>query len=187
VKGEWLGAPEHSRCRRRETQTVSRYQKSIDLLNEAIRREIHASIQYMYFHFHADDQGYDPLSQLFKRIAIQEMVHAERLAERVLYLKGEVTMELSQPIEYVNAPATMLVFSKELEDAAVVMYNDFARQCGENSDAASKRLFEDLIGEEETHFEQFDLQNEHLEKYGEQFLALQGIERSKSMGGSGAA
>lgn len=165
---------------------MSRHQKSIDLLNEALRREVHASLQYMYFHFHADDQGYDPLSQLFKRVAIQEMVHAERLAERILYLKGEVTMEGSQSVEYVNTPAEMLGFSKDLEDGAVIMYNDFAKQCGENADAATKRLFEDLIGEEETHFEQFDLQSEHLGKYGEQFLALQGIERSKSMGGPGA-
>lgn len=165
---------------------MSRYQKSIDLLNEALRREIHASLQYMYFHFHADDQGYDPLSQLFRRVGIQEMVHAERLAERILYLKGEVTMVLSQDVSYVNTPAEMLAFSKELEDAAIVMYNDAAKQCGENADAASKRLFEDLISEEEAHYDQFDVQSEHLAKYGEQYLALQGIERSKALGGPGA-
>ncbi|MBD3177372.1 MAG: bacterioferritin [Armatimonadia bacterium] len=164
---------------------MSRHEKSIEMLNEALRRELHASFQYMYFHFHADDQGYDPLSQLFRSVAIQEMVHAERLAERILYLKGEVTMELSQENEYVNSPAEMLEFSKKLEDDAVVMYNKFAKQCGEIADSATKRLFEDLIDEEEGHYDQFDLQGEHLEKYGEQFLALQGIERSKSMGGGG--
>jgi bacterioferritin len=46
--------------------------------------------QYMYFHFHCDDQGYDLLAALFKKTAIEEMMHVERYAERILFVKGDV-------------------------------------------------------------------------------------------------
>ena len=62
-------------------------EKSIELLNKAIADELNALHQYMYFHFHCDDQGYDLLAGLFKRIAIEEMIHVEKLAERILFLK----------------------------------------------------------------------------------------------------
>ena len=48
---------------------------SIRLLNKGVADELQAVHQYMYFHFHLDDQGFKPLAQLFKRIAIQEMGH----------------------------------------------------------------------------------------------------------------
>ncbi len=48
--------------------------------------------QYLYFHFHLDDQGYDHLAGMFKRTAIQEMGHVEALADRILFLKGDVDM-----------------------------------------------------------------------------------------------
>ena len=55
-------------------------QRSIDLLNRAIADELAAVHQYMYFHFHLDDQGFGPLSLLFRQTAIEEMGHVERLA-----------------------------------------------------------------------------------------------------------
>ena len=68
-------------------------EKSIELLNKAVADELSAVHQYMYFHFHCDDLGYDLLSNLFRRTAIEEMMHIERLAERILFLKGEVEMK----------------------------------------------------------------------------------------------
>ncbi len=67
-------------------------EKSIELLNKAVADELTAVHQYMYFHFHCSDMGYLLLANLFKRIAIEEMLHTERLAERILFLKGEVEM-----------------------------------------------------------------------------------------------
>ena len=54
------------------------HEKSIDLLNKAVADEITALHQYMYFHFHCDDQGFDLLADLFKRTAIEEMIHVEK-------------------------------------------------------------------------------------------------------------
>ena len=67
-------------------------QKSIDLLNHAVADELQAVHQYMYFHFHLDDQGIGPISMMFKRTSIEEMQHVELLAERILFLKGDVNL-----------------------------------------------------------------------------------------------
>ena len=77
-------------------------EKSIELLNKAVADELTAVHQYMYFHFHCDDQGYDLLANLFKRTAIEEMVHVEDLAERILFLKGEVEMVVGSPTKKIH-------------------------------------------------------------------------------------
>ena len=66
-------------------------QKVIDLLNEARSREMTAISQYMVQHYELEDSDYGKLASKFKEIAITEMKHAEKLAERILYLKGEPT------------------------------------------------------------------------------------------------
>jgi bacterioferritin len=65
------------------------YEKSIEPLNKAVAEELSGVNKYMYFHFHCSDQGYDLLANLFRKTAIEEMIHVERLAERILFLKGD--------------------------------------------------------------------------------------------------
>ena len=67
---------------------MSKKEKSIELLNKAVNDELLAVHQYMYFHFRCDDMGFDLVSNLFKRIAIQEMMHVEQLAERIFIPQG---------------------------------------------------------------------------------------------------
>ena len=83
-------------------------EKSIELLNRAVADELTAVHQYMYFHFHCDDMGYDTISSIFKRIAITEMMHVERLAERILFLKGEVEMKTSKGVQKITDVEKML-------------------------------------------------------------------------------
>ncbi len=66
---------------------MSRKEKSIELLNKAVADELLAVHQYMYFHFRCDDMGYDLLSGLFKRTAIQEMMHVETAFRTYLVLE----------------------------------------------------------------------------------------------------
>ena len=159
------------------------HEKSIDLLNKAVADELGAIHQYMYFHFHCDDQGFDLLANLFKRTAIEEMLHTERLAERILFLKGDVVMTPADDVKTIQGVKEMLAMAIQMEESAVKMYNEFANACGANADSVSKKLFEDLVLDEETHFDQFDTQQEHLEKFGENYLVLQSLERTKQVAG----
>lgn len=157
------------------------HEKSIELLNRAVADEMTAVHQYMYFHFHCDDQAYDLLAGLFRRTAIEEMLHIERIAERILFLKGEVEMKASAEVEKVHVVKDMLELALKLEEAAIKDYNRWANECAANADSVSKKLFEDLVVDEERHYDQFDTEVENIEKFGESYLALQSIERSKTM------
>jgi bacterioferritin len=148
-------------------------EKSIDLLNGAAADELHAVHQYMYFHFHLADQGYGPLAGLFKRTAIEEMMHIELLAERILFLKGEVELVAAGEVEKIQDAQKMLLKAAQMEQASAAFYNKAASECAALHDSASKQLFERLVGDEERHFDQYDKQLDHIKQFGESYLALQ--------------
>ena len=158
------------------------HEKSVELLNKAIGDELAAIHQYMYFHFRLDDLGYTPLANLLKQTAIQEMGHAEMIAERILFLGGEVELAASMPVDKIHEAEAMLEKAKSLEQASIVDYNRFAMECGQNADSASKKLFEDLVAAEEGHFDQFDRQAQFVQRFGERYLALQSFQ---GQGGGG--
>lgn len=157
------------------------YPKSIELLNKAVGDELSAIHQYMFFHFHCDDIGYDLLASLFKKTAIQEMGHLERLAERILFLKGEVEMKVSQEVQKITDVKEMLKVASQMEVDSAKEYNIWANECAKNADSASKKLFESLVTEEERHYDQFDTEMDNLDNFGDRYLALQSIERSKNI------
>ena len=158
------------------------YEKSVELLNQAVADELMAVHQYMYFHVHLDDQGYDLLAALFKRTAVEEMMHIERIADRILFLKDDITLAASGPVKPVTDPAGMLRMACELEQQSILDYNAMAVACGNHADSATKKIFEDLVADEERHFGQYDTEMDNLEKFGEGYLALQSIERAKASG-----
>ena len=152
--------------------------KSVELLNKGVADELQAVHQYMYWHFHLDDQGFGPLSLLFRRIAIEEMGHVEQLAERILFLKGDVEMVTAGPVERITDPAKILARAAEMEQGAVGVYNQYALECSKNADAASKQLFEAKVVDEERHFDQFDKQLDNIKRFGPSYLALQSFGRA---------
>lgn len=147
--------------------------KSIELLNKGVADELQAVHQYMYWHFHLDDQGFGPLSALFRRVAIEEMMHVERLAERILYLKGEVEMVPAGPVEKTTEAEAIVKRAAEMETEAVGTYNQYAILCAQNADAMSKQMFESLVADEERHFDLFDKQVDNIKRFGPNYLALQ--------------
>lgn len=157
--------------------------RSIELLNEAIADELAAIHQYMYFHFRLDDLGYTPLATLLRQTAIEEMLHAERIAERILFLGGEVEMRVGRQVEKIHDAREMVARAKQLELEAIDMYNRMAVETGTLPDSGSKKLFEALVDDEERHYDQFDQQTDHIERFGEQYLALQSFQGGGEGGG----
>jgi bacterioferritin len=145
--------------------------KVIDLLNAARSRELTAITQYMAQHYELEDQDYGKLAKKLKEIAIQEMKHAEALAERILFLNGEPTTKPDGISKKGQSIAEMLKTDMALETAAIKMYNDAAVVCAAEKDQISKQLFEKLLGEEEGHFNDFENTKDHLDKMGDAYLA----------------
>ena len=154
--------------------------KIIEILNKAVKDELTAIHQYLYFHFHCDDQGLDLLANLFKRTAIEEMQHVEKLADRILFLKGDVEVE-AESIKRIKTPTDMLMLASKMEAQSIHDYNLFAAECTPHADAISRQLFESLAAEEEKHYDQYQREVENIQNFGNHYLALQSIERSKKL------
>jgi bacterioferritin len=146
-------------------------QKVIELLNEARARELSAISQYMIQHYELEDADFGKLAAKMKEIAIQEMKHAEALAERILFLKGEPTAKPDAAAKKGQEIADMLKTDIALESQAIKMYNEAAVTCANEKDQISKQLFEKLLGEEEEHLNVFEIFKEHIDKMGSAYLA----------------
>lgn len=154
--------------------------KSVEVLNRAVAEELTALHQYMYFHFHLEDMGYKPLADMFHRISIQEMIHVERFAEHILYLGGDVKIALGKPVEYIKDDvAKMLAYSDSLEQMTITHYNEYINICSEEGDHVTKRLFEEILEQEERHEDIFSTESDNLGKFGDTLLALNAIETTK--------
>jgi len=146
-------------------------EKVIDLLNKARAGELTAIMQYMAHHYELADADFGKLGAVLKKTAIEEMKHAEKLAERILFLKGTPTSKPDGEIKKGQEIAQMLATDVALEAGAITMYNESALACAADKDQISKELFEELLGEEEEHFDQFENIKDHIEKLGAAYLA----------------
>ena len=145
--------------------------KVVDLLNEARAQELGAILQYMAHHYELEDMDFGKLAKTMKDFAIQEMKHAEKLAERILFLGGTPTSQLQPQPKKGQKIAEMLATDEALEAGAVQLYNASAVRCAELGDQISKDLFEELLADEEGHLDTFQNVATHLEQMGESYLA----------------
>ncbi len=159
--------------------------KSIEILNKAVSEELSVIHQYMYFHFVLDDLGYDLLANIFRKTAIEEMLHTERYAERILFLGSDVEMIPAREVEHIKDPQKMLEWAMQSEEMAIDMYNEFALLASQHKDSGTKQLFEEIISDEERHYDTFETEFENIKKFGDGYLAQQAMERSKKAGGIG--
>ena len=146
-------------------------QKVIGLLNEARSRELTAITQYMAQHYELEDQDFGKLASKIKEIAIQEMKHAEKLAERILFLKGEPTSKPDGVAKKGQKIQDMFATDIVLETQAIEMYNEASVTCAAEKDQISKELFEELLKEEEVHLNTFENIKGHIDKLGAAYLA----------------
>ena len=162
-----------------KTQAKNKYQVSIDLLNDAVGKEIATSLQYMYFHTHFEDDRYQYLSKIMREISIAEMRHIEEFSHRILFLQGDVDMNASFRTRQVTDVKEMLRMAMQLEQSTIDSYNEASRIASENKDAVTHKMFQDIIVEEEQHLDTFRTELQNLIDYGEEYLALQSAAGSK--------
>ena len=146
-------------------------QKVVGLLNNARARELAAISQYMIHHYELEDQDFGKLATRIKEIAIAEMKHAEKLAERILFLNGEPTSKPDGVAKKGQEITEMLKTDIALESEAIKMYNEAAVVCAAEKDQISKDLFEELLKDEEGHVDMFDNIKDHVDKLGASYLA----------------
>ncbi len=166
----------------------TRRKKVIDVLNKARAMELQAIHQYMNQHYNLDDMDYGELAAKMKLIAIDEMRHAETFAERVKELGGEPVTGHTGTIKKGQKVEGIFPFDANLEDDTIDVYNQFLLVCRDNGDAISMKIFEDIIDEEQIHYNYFDNIDGHIKKLGDTYLAkIAGTPSSTGLGPSGFA
>lgn len=145
--------------------------KVIEVLNKARSMELYAISQYMIQHYALDSMDYGELAKNMKLIAIDEMRHAEQLAERIKDLDGDPTTELADKVRKGQEVGDIFTFDARVEDDTIDIYNQFLRTCREMGDNISARLFEVLIEEEQEHADLFDNVGQHIKNLGDAYLS----------------
>jgi bacterioferritin len=126
----------------------------LELLNQAIARELQVSIQYMWQHIlWKGVQGFAVKDEL-EKIAITEMKHAEAIAERLVYLGGKPTTQPS-PITIGENLREMLEQDKMAEEWAIELYKRIIEKAQEERDYTTARLFRSILNDEEEHHDTF--------------------------------
>ncbi|MFA5073665.1 MAG: ferritin-like domain-containing protein [Nitrospirota bacterium] len=128
--------------------------KLTDLMNKAIAREIQVSIQYMWQHVMAKGLESAEISGVFEKTAITEMKHAEKIAERLFYFDVIPTTQ-PDPITIVKTVKEMLEADAKAEEEAIELYKEIIKQAGSENDSTTRRLFEQILAEEEEHHDTF--------------------------------
>lgn len=129
-------------------------EKLLDFLNNGISRELQVSIQYMWQHVQVTGLEGAVVKDIFRQIAIAEMKHAEKLAERLNYLNGVPTTK-PDPIFVGGSLIEMLKQDEQNEEEAIVLYKRAIKVASDEGDFTTRRLLEEILSEEETHIDTF--------------------------------
>jgi bacterioferritin len=143
-----------------------------ELLNKAVQAEISAIIQYTNQHEKAsllalrkknsalevvkETNKADVVSKMLKEIFVVEMDHLEKISERIYLVEGEAVFT-PDPLPQVGADAhDFLKLDHEAENYAIVLYRKIIAEAMKRGDTKTRRLFEDIVMQEEEHYWRFD-------------------------------
>jgi len=129
-------------------------QKLKDMLNMAIARELQVSIQYMWQHVQWMGVDHYSVSDKIRDIAIEEMKHAEKIAERLWYLEGVPTTKPSE-IKVGGELYEMLKYDVKAEEEAIELYKNIQKQADSENDPTTRFIFEGILEQEEDHHDFF--------------------------------
>lgn len=148
--------------------------KVIEQLNRALSEELTAINQYFLHAEMCENWKYDKLGDFIKKQSIDEMKHAEKLIERILFL--DATPNLTGPTKLTVGANVREQLNSDLtlEVEAVRMYNEAVRIAREEGDNASRELFEKLVKDEEEHVDWLEAQLHQISEIGyERYLSQQ--------------
>ncbi|MFX0014897.1 MAG: bacterioferritin [Promethearchaeota archaeon] len=128
--------------------------KLLGMLNEAISMEMQVSIQYMWQHVLWRGPKHYTVKEEFRKIAIEEMGHAEKIAERLFYL-GEVPTTKPASISLGENLKEMLENDKKAEEETIAFYKQIIKQAQTNNDVTTAFIFQEILEDEEDHHDTF--------------------------------
>src|SRR5918993_2338005 len=140
--------------------------KVIELLNEALKEELTAINQYWLHYRMLDNWGVRRLAEYERSESIDEMKHADGLAERILFLDGLPNFQALGRLRIGEGVEEMLRADLELELEAVTQLRGAIGHCEKVRDYVSRDLFAEILGNEEEHVDTLEQQFEMIKAMG---------------------
>ncbi len=140
--------------------------KVVDYLNRALRHELTAVNQYWLHYRLMDDWGLKNLAKTWRKESIEEMEHADKLIDRIIFLDGFPNMQVLDPLHIGQNVKEVLECDLQAEYSARALYQEAATYCREAKDYVSKDLFEKLMADEEHHIDFLETQIDLVKKIG---------------------
>ncbi|HEX8572610.1 MAG TPA: bacterioferritin [Allosphingosinicella sp.] len=148
--------------------------KVIELLNEALRNELTATNQYWLHYRMLDNWGVARLAAFERSESIDEMKHADRLAERILFLDGLPNFQLLGRLRIGETVEEVLRADLDLELEALIQLRGAIQHCESVRDYVSRDLFAEILQNEEAHVDSLETQFEMIARMGlENYIQLQ--------------
>ena len=146
--------------------------KIIERLNEALFLELGAVNQYWLHYRLLDDWGYGKLAKKEREESIEEMQHADKLIERIIFLEGHPNLQKVGPLRIGQNVKEVLEADLAGEHEARTSYKKSREICEELGDYVTMKLFEELLADEEGHIDFLETQLDLYESLGEKKYAL---------------
>ena len=141
-------------------------QKVIEYLNKGLRSELTAINQYWLHYRLLDNWGLKELAKQWRKESIEEMVHADRFTDRILFLDGFPNMQVLDPLRIGQTVKEILECDLAAENSARDLYQEAATYCHSVKDYVSRDLFESLMKDEEGHIDFLETQLDLVKRVG---------------------
>ena len=143
----------------------------IEYLNRGLRHELAAINQYWLHYRLLDNWGYRALAKQWRKESIEEMEHADKLVQRIIFLDGFPNMQVLDPLHIGQTVKEVLDCDLALENEARNLYQEAATHCHSVKDYVSRDLFEELMRAEEAHIDFLETQLELVKRLGLELYA----------------
>lgn len=138
----------------------------IDYLNKSLRHELTAVNQYWLHYRLTEDWGLTKFAKKEREESIEEMQHADKLIERIIFLEGHPNLQTLDPLRIGQNIKEVLECDLAGEYSARALYKEAREVCRDKGDYVSMALFEDLLADEEGHIDYLETQLDLYERVG---------------------
>jgi bacterioferritin len=138
----------------------------IEYLNRGLRHELTAVNQYWLHYRLLDNWGYKDLAKTWRKESIEEMNHADRFTDRIIFLDGFPNMQVLNPLRVGEDVRQVIDSDLAIEYEARSLYQEAAAHCFSVGDQVSRVLFEELMSDEEHHIDFLETQLELIKRIG---------------------
>jgi bacterioferritin len=149
--------------------------KVLEYLNKGLRSELTAINQYWLHYRLLKNWGFNDLAKKWREESIEEMTHADKFVDRILFLDGFPNMQTLDPLKIGQTVEEIIDADLASEMAARALYLEAAAYSSSVNDRVSKNLFEELAGNEEEHIDFLETQIELIKQVGVQLYSQKHI------------